>query len=314
MLKKILVTGANGLVGSAIRSISNNVNDFSFEFVSRKRCDLTKENEVRLLFERERPNYVIHTAARVGGVGGNLACPADYFYENILMNAFVLNFAAQFGVEKLIAFSSVCVFPSTMTLQEDRMHDGPPWGDNFAYAHAKRMVDVQIEALKKQHHVRNYTSLIPGNIFGTNDLYNIDHGHIIPSLIHKIYRAKYFGEKFIVWGDGQSLREFIYTDDLAIVCLKLLEMDNLPPRLIVSGEREYSIRDIVDILVDVSGYNGIVYWDTSKPNGQRSRPSDKTIFNSYFPNFEYTPIRTALHKSWLWFEKNYPNVRGIKGE
>lgn len=315
MAIKCLVTGSNGLVGSALQERVKKKwknKERLYTFVNRDIANLTYQNSVRRLFDRERPHYVIHTAAKVGGVGGNIAEPADYFYQNTLMNSFLLHYAAKFGVQKLIAFSSVCAFPTTLReLEEDKMHDGPPWEDNYAYAISKRNVDIFIRALKKQYGIKNYCSIIPGNIVGKNDLYDLKHGHVLPMLIYKIYKAKHFGEEFVVWGDGNSMREFIYSEDLAEICFQLLEMDELPERIIVSGEREYSIREVVDVLIRAANYKGKVHWDTSKPNGQRSRPSNKSVFRSYFPDFQFTPLEEMIYIAYSWFESNYPNVRGV---
>lgn len=309
MSKKILVTGSEGLVGSAIYKIDKKEND-TWIYVSRDYGgDLRNKDNVDLIFKTYKPDYVIHTAAKVGGIGGNEACHGSFFYDNILMNTYIIDAAMRYKVKKLLVFSSVCVFPDNLSvLQEDRMHDGPAYTSNFAYAYAKRMVDVQIQAYKKQYDVKNYCSVIPGNIFGKHDWYNIQNGHVIPSLIHKLYLAKQNNTPFEIWGDGQSLREFLYVDDVARILVNLLELDTLPDRLIISGDTQYSIRDIVNMLVKVSNFSGEVRYDTSKPNGQRSRQSDLSRLTSLF-DMKYTPIEEAIKISWDWFVSNYPNVR-----
>ena len=305
---KVLVTGSNGLCGSAIYEESLG-SDHDFHFATRSDGDLTKPEEVRNLFGCIKPDAVIHTAAKVGGIGGNEAMHADFFYNNILMNTNVIKNCIDFKIEKLLAFSSVCVFPDDLALlEEHRMHDGPVFDSNFAYGYAKRMVDVYIRAAKRQYGVKNYCSLIPGNIFGKHDMYSIEHGHIIPALMHKLLIGKETGD-FEVWGDGKSLREFIYVNDLAKILVGLLDKDDLPERLIVSGEKEYSIKEIVDMLVDISDFQQTVVWDTTKPNGQRTRPSSKEKFNGLFPDFEYSDVYESLKISWEWFKEAYPNVR-----
>jgi GDP-L-fucose synthase len=309
--KKILVTGADGLVGNSIRRLEDNYRDvYEFVFVTRQEADLTNDVDVDFLFASELPDYVIHTAAKVGGIGGNMAGHADYLHQNLLINAHVLAACHRYSVEKVLAFSSVCVFPDDLNvLQEDKMHDGPPFKANFAYAHAKRMVDVQIQALKSQHGVENYCSVIPGNIFGPNDMYNLEHGHVMPSLIHKMYLAKKDGTDFKVWGDGRSLREFIYVDDLAHVLMGLLQKQDIPDRLLVSGTQQFSIREMVDFLVEAAEFKGEVLYDADQPNGQRSRKSDTSRVESIFPGFQRTSVKDGVIKSYKWFEDNYPNVR-----
>lgn len=312
MSKKILVTGARGLVGSAIRRyVETHGSPHEWRFVGRQQVDLLNPKKVEFMFDTLGPDYVIHTAAKVGGIGGNMAGHADYFYENILMNTNVIHECHRHNVKKLLAFSSVCVFPDDVAiLREDVMHDGPPFSGNFAYAHTKRMVDVQIRAYKSQYGHLNWCSIIPGNIYGTHDLYNLEHGHVMPALIHKLFLAIKNQQKvFPIWGDGQSLREFVFSDDLADVLVKLLEYDVIPERLIVSGFEQHSIAELVSILVKCAGFTGRVEFDHSKPNGQRNRQSDHSLFKSFFPDFQHTDFNEGVAASYQWFADNYPNVR-----
>ena len=311
-MARILVTGSKGLVGSAIeRYVKCHNLGHKFIFINRSHGDLTNPIYVNAIFRDYKPEYVIHTAAKVGGIGGNMAGHADYFYENILMNTYIIHQCHLNNVKKLLAFSSVCVFPDDVAiLREDVMHNGPPFSGNFAYANAKRMVDVQIRAYKSQYGHENWCSIIPGNIYGTHDLYSLSHGHVIPSLIHKLFLAvKYNNPIFPVWGDGQSLREFILADDLASLLVQLITGDEIPERLIVSGYEQHSIADVVNTLVGCSEFKGRVEWDTTKPNGQRNRQSDLTLMKNLFPNFKHLPFKNGLELSYKWFCDNYPNVR-----
>ena len=306
---KILVTGSNGLAGNAIRRVSK-LSHHDFTFLTRKDCDLRIWGEVNPIIESVKPDAVIHTAARVGGIAGNEAMHADFLYDNLMINANVLKSCAINSVKKVLAFSSVCVFPDNLSsLEEDRMHEGPVFQSNFAYGYAKRMVDVHITALKKQYGIQNYCSVIPGNIFGSHDMFSIEYGHVIPSLIHKMYLAKKENKDFDVWGDGNSLREFLYIDDLADILLKLIELKQIPDRLIVSGRKQQSIREIVEILANISKFEGTIVWDETKPNGQRSRPTSKALFDRLFPNFKYTSVYDGLEETWRWFIENYSHVR-----
>lgn len=309
MSKKVLVTGADGLVGSAIKTIKDEYPELDFIFANRRAADLTQQAEVEDLFTHNKCDYVIHTAARVGGIGRNLNSPVAQYKANILMNTHVIDQAFQHGVEKLIAFSSVCVFPAAAPiLREDNMHDGPPFPAHWSYAMAKRMVDVQIDAYRKQHGV-NYCSVIPGNIFGENDNYNLDDGHVVPSLIHKAYLAKMQRTPLVCWGDGSPTREFLYARDVARACLELLLLEKeMPQRIIVSGEQEITIKELVEKICKEMEVND-VEWDTSKPNGQNRRPTDLTVFKKLFPTFKFTDIDEAIKNSVEWFDYTYPNVR-----
>ena len=308
-MKTILVTGGKGLVGSAVRDIQEQHPQYNFVFSGHKDHDLIKEEDVKRLFEETKPSFVIHTAARVGGIGRNLSTPAQQYYCNILMNAFVIHYAQLSGVEKLLAFSSVCAFPAgAESLHEDILHDGEPYPAHYSYAYSKRMVDVQIKAYKQQHNV-NYCSVIPGNIFGENDNFNLEDGHVVPSLVRKCFHAKQNGTPLQVWGDGTPYREFLYAKDVARACMELLEIDGkLPQRVIVSGEKETQIKDLVKLVCDATGYHN-VEWLTDKPNGQMRRPTNKGVFAETLPNFEYTDLETAMQNTVRWFADNYPNVR-----
>jgi GDP-L-fucose synthase len=310
MKKNVLVTGGNGLVGSAIQAVEKQYPDFAFYYATHQDADLIKQEEVKKLFDWIRPNYVIHTAARVGGIGKNLASPAEQFYHNILMNTFVIDEAYKHGVKKLLAFSSVCAFPDgAPVIKEEILHDGPPYYAHGSYAYSKRMVDVQIKAYRQQYGVK-YTSVLPVNIFGEADNYDLEQGHVIPSLIHRCQKAMEEGKPLQVWGTGIARREFCYAQDLARVCDELLRMNGeTPDLLIVSNSREYTIKEIVAKVCKAFNYNE-VEWLTDKPNGQLSRPSDTARFKKYFPDFNFTDIDEAIQKSVDWFKLYYPRVRG----
>lgn len=315
---KILVTGGNGLCGEAIKRKAA-ISSHTFEFINRSAYDLRKQSDVDNLFNNFIMKHgsigaVIHTAARVGGIGANLKYPETFLSDNLLMNTNMINNCIKWKVGKLFAFSSVCVFPDNLSLlEEDKINDGPVYGANFAYGYAKRMVDVHIRAARIQHGVKNWTSIIPGNIYGPNDMFSIEDGHIIPALVHKIFIAKRDNTPLTMWGDGLSMREFIYVDDLAEIILSLLDKDGLPDKVLISGRKEHSIREVVESLAKVAEFKGDIIWDTSKPNGQRSRPSSSEVLESIIPIEElkniYTDLEDGLFKTWSWFNEKYPNVR-----
>jgi GDP-L-fucose synthase len=304
---RILVTGKNGLVGRAIQEEA--MLEHHWSFVGRE-IDLTKEKEVESLFLAYKPDWVIHTAAKVGGIGGNLIGPANYFYENILMNSYMIHFAWKYGVKKFLVFSSVCVFPDGIPeLREDLLHSGEPFYTQFAYGAAKRAIDTQIRAYKQQYGIENYCSIIPTNILGKNDYYNLTSGHVVPSLIHKIYLAKRNKESLKVWGDGTPKREFIYANDLAKMLNKILLLDKVPERIIVSNNKQFTIKEVVEMLCRVAEFKGEIEWQTDKPNGQMARPSNTSLLKSLIGEPEFTNFEAALSESYKWFESHYPNVR-----
>ena len=305
----ILITGAKGLVGNAVRSIRNEYPEFKLYFSESHLDDLTDQNDVEELFKYVRPHHVLHLAAKCGGIQRNLNNPIQQLEDNLLMNTNVIRAAAKYDVEKLIAFSSVCVFPKKYeVLTEDSMHDGEPFEAHKYYAHAKRLVDLQIEAHRKERGV-NWCSLIPSNIFGKHDFYNLTLGHVVPSLIHKAFLAKQNNEPLHIWGTGVAKREFLYSEDLARICLELFRREEqMPQKMIVSSGEELEIREVVSKIQRLFGIKEIKY-DVDKPNGQLSRRCDLTLFNSIFPNFEFTSLDFALEESVRWFQENYPRVR-----
>jgi GDP-L-fucose synthase len=307
---RLLVTGGNGLVGSGLRYASklSDYMDIDFFFITRSDCNLLKKDQIDSIICDVRPDAIIHTAARVGGIGMNLSTPADQYYENIIMNTEIINSSFRLGVKKLICFSSVCAFPGNIDiLEEGKLHMGEPFPAHRAYAYSKRMVDIQIEAYNNQYKL-NYCSVIPGNIFGENDNFNLKNGHVVPSLIHKCYLSKTTGDSFKVWGTGEPMREFIYSRDIARACLDLLKSESLPQRIIMSGRTEHRISDIVHMICNhFSNHN--VEWLVDKPNGQMRRPSSKEIFDKNLPEFRFTDIDEALKNTIDWFVKKYPGVR-----
>ncbi len=298
---KTLVTGGYGMVGSAMESQIK---------LSRETCDLTNPKQTEALFRTIRPDGVIHCAGKVGGIGGNSNYKGEYFYDNLMINTNVIEASRRAGVKRLVAFLSTCVFPDNVSypLTVDQVHQGEPHFSNYPYAYAKRMADVQIRAYREQYGL-NYTSIIPSNIYGPNDNFNLDHGHVMPMLIHKLYLAKKNKTDFTVWGSGKPLREFIYSKDIAKIAEWALENYYDFDPLIVSGDEEISIKDLVGLLVDEFKFKGKVIFDETKPDGQYRKPSDNSKIKELLPDFEYTPLEQGIKETVSWFKENYENAR-----
>lgn len=306
-MKKILVTGKKGLLGSSIKRLSLNYN-YEFIFVGKEDYNLMDISNIKQMFLDIKPDYLIHTAASVGGIGLNLKHPSSQFYNNIIMNTNVIHESLMSGVEKLINFSSICAFPADAVLLNERaLHNGKPYPAHFGYAHAKRTADIQIEIYRKEYNV-NYCSILPVNIFGKNDNYNLETSHVIPSLIHKCYLAKKNNTKFQVWGDGSPKREFIYSDDLAKICLDMLSLEMMPQIVLASNSYEISIKEVVDKICNIFNYYD-VEWLSDKPNGQLSRPTDNSLLINTLTNIKFSDFDISLKESIDWFINNYPNIR-----
>lgn len=295
-----IITGGTGLIGSAF---SNGVK------LSSKR-DLRDYDKAKFAIAMYKPDVVIHCAAKVGGVGANMEFPADFFMDNIRMNTNVIQACHELKIPKLVSFLSTCVFPDKVEypLDETKIELGPPHQSNYAYAYAKRMADVQIRAFNKQYGTK-FFSVIPCNVYGPNDNFSLEVGHVIPMLIHKCYLAKKNRKTFEVWGDGTPLREFVYSKDVAnIVDLLIQKYEGTDP-VIISNPTEYSIKQVVDLIVEYMGFKGKVKWLTDKPNGQHRKPSSNAKLLSIIGDYEFTTLEKGLKESIEWFILNYPNVR-----
>jgi GDP-L-fucose synthase len=302
MKNKILITGGNGLVGSEF------IGDHYYKPTS-KEYDLKKTDDVNRLMLK-RFDSVIHTAGKVGGIGGNMNHKGEFFYDNIMINTNVIESARISGVKNLVSFLSTCVFPDNIEypLTEKKIHLGPPHFSNDAYAYSKRMVDVQIRAYREQYGL-NYKSVIPTNIYGPNDNYDIKNGHVVPSLIHKCFLARENKTPLTIWGSGKPLREFIFSKDVAVLSEWVLHNYNENEPIILSTSKEISIREVVDIIVKIMNFKGKVVFDTSKPDGQFRKPSDNSKIKNHLPNFKFTDLFDGLKETIEFFEKNYNILR-----
>ena len=297
---KKLITGGTGLLGSAFKEgikIGSEV-------------DLKNYASAHSIIAATQPDVVIHTAARVGGVGGNMKYPAQFFTDNMRMNMNVIDACYKLGVKRLACFLSTCVFPDKVEypLTEDKIELGPPHNSNFGYAYAKRMADVQIRAYNKEYGT-NYFCVIPTNAYGPRDNFNLEVGHVIPMLIHKCYLAKLNNTDFEVWGTGSPLREFVYSHDIADIIDLLIEKYDGNEPIIISNPIEYSIKDIVNMIVELMEFEGKIVWLSDKPDGQFRKPSSNNKLISIIGNYEFTPIELGLKYTIEWFLKNYPNIR-----
>jgi len=302
MRSKILVTGGNGLVGSEF------IGDQYYKPTSKDYNLINRDDTYRLMLKGF--DSVIHCAAKVGGVGGNMNYKGEFFYDNIMMNTNVIEGARLSKVKNLVSFLSTCVFPDQVgyPLTEKKIHLGPPHFSNDAYAYAKRMADIQIRAYKEQYGL-NYKSVIPCNIYGPNDNYDIKNGHVLPSLIHKCYIARENNTPLNIWGSGKPLREFIFSKDVAKLTEWVLHNYNESEPIILSTSEEISIREIVDMVVELMNFKGEIIFDSSKPDGQFRKPSDNSKIKHYLPDFKFTPIYEGLKETIEYFENHYNVVR-----
>ncbi len=313
----IIITGGSGLLGSSFKNILPNA-----YYPTRKELDLNNKNETKNYFNKfnefsvSKISAVIHLAGKVGGVKANTQYIADFYQQNSDINNNVISSCLYTDVPKLVCCLSTCIYPDekyvSYPLTEDQLHNGPPHESNFGYAYAKRMVDVQIRSINKQYSA-NYISVIPNNMYGENDNFDLENGHVIPALIRKIWEAKINKKPFFeVWGDGEVYREFTYAEDIAKAILYLLEINYSGGPLNIGCTREYKLKDVIDIICKELEYDGEIVFDTTKPKGQIRKPTSNTKFLSLgWKEENYTSFDVGIKKTCKWFKENYPNIRGI---
>ena len=307
----VIVTGARGLVGSEVINLSSDAIG-----IGSTDCNLTESAFLIENISNSHPNHrtVIHCAARVGGVKANTDYVAEFFDDNMKMNMNVLNNCKEAGL-KLVSVLSTCIYPDAdyvnYPLTENQLHLGPPHQSNFGYAYAKRMLEVQSRAYRHQHGC-NFISVIPNNLYGPNDNYNLDSGHVIPALIRKFYEAKIFGYNHVdIWGSGKPLREFTFARDAAKIILWIAENYDGAEPVNIGNTEKISIMALALMIAEEIGYDGGVNFDRSKPDGQYEKPSSNEKLKSLGWDGEYTPLREGLRETIKSFTGIYPNVRGL---
>ncbi|KAK2490155.1 hypothetical protein MC885_006588 [Smutsia gigantea] len=331
---RILVTGGSGLVGRAIQKVladGARLPGEDWVFVSSKDADLMDTAQTRALFEKVQPTHVIHLAAMVGGLFQNIKYNLDFWRKNVQINDNVLQSAFEVGVRKVVSCLSTCIFPdkTTYPIDETMIHNGPPHSSNFGYSYAKRMIDVQNRAYFQQHGC-TFTAVIPTNVFGPHDNFNIEDGHVLPGLIHKVHLAKSECPLPSTLGQVPCLRESLGLRWEEEVVAGTAPSDSCPlPKSAGSGSaltvwgtgkprrqfiysldlarlflwvlREY--REVEPIILSGTQF------DTTKSDGQFKKTASNGKLRAYLPDFEFTPFKQAVKETCAWFSDNYEQAR-----
>lgn len=266
---KIYVAGHNGMVGSAIVRELKKQGYNNLILKSHNELDLTNQADVEKFFASEKPEYVFLAAAKVGGIVANNSALADFMYNNMILEMNVIHSAWKNGCKKLEFLGSSCIYPrmAPQPLKEEYLLTGELEKTNEAYALAKISGLKYCEFLNKQYGT-DYISVMPTNLYGPNDNYHPEHSHVLPALIRRLHEAKINNQSEVVcWGDGTPLREFLYVDDLAELCVFLMNNYSGNETINAGTGKEITIKDLVNLVARVVGYNGTIKWDTSKPNG-----------------------------------------------
>ncbi len=314
-MKTVLVTGGSGLVGSAFKYIQSSYPEYNFVFISSSDVNLLDYEVVLSCFKQHSPDIIIHLAANVGGLYKNMSQPVQMLELNLLINSNVLRAAHESNVNRLIGILSTCIFPDSLAqsgipIDETMLHLGPPHPSNAPYAYAKRMLEVGCAGYSTQYS-RKYTCVIPTNIYGPNDNFNLEDSHVIPGLIHKCWIAKNTQSPFVVCGTGKPLRQFIHSHDLAHCIMGLIDSDDLHPTIIISPDPsiQVSIGYIGELIAQEFDYAHMLKYDDSKSDGQYRKTASNTLFRSLNPDYKFIPIELGIKSTIQWFISNYPNIR-----
>ena len=302
-MSRVLVTGGGGFVGS--RLVERLESKGHAVFAARRRdFDLTTMDGAARLFDETRPELVFHLAAEVGGIGANRANPGRYWYANLMMGAHVLEQSRLHEVEKLVIAGTVCSYPkfTPVPFHEDELWNGFPEETNAPYGVAKKAVLVGAQAYREQYGLRT-AYLLPANLYGPGDNFDLETSHVIPALIRKMVDSK--GE-VVLWGDGSPSREFLYVDDCVDGLVLAAERYEGADAVNLGTGVETTIRELAETIADLTGFEGEIVWDTSMPNGQPRRSLDASRAEELFGFRARTALRDGLVRTVAWYRAQAP--------
>lgn len=310
-MNKLLITGANGFLGKAVlREIEKN--SVCFDSISTFRSsqyDLRRIEGIKSVLSDKKPDTIIHLAATVGGIGANAASPGTFFYENLIMGTQLIEEARLSGVKKFVLISTICAYPkfTPVPFKEKDLWNGYPEETNAPYGIAKKALMIQLESYKKQYGFHGI-SLLPVNLYGPEDNFNLQSSHVIPAMIRKMHIAKENSDSNVtLWGDGSPSREFLYVEDAARAVRLATENYNSPDPVNLGSGMEISMKKLADMVKKAVGFEGEIIWDASKPNGQPRRCLDV----SKAKQFGFTANMTlpmGLEITYKWFQDHMKEI------
>ena len=300
---RTLVTGGGGFLGShLVERLREQGND---PFVARRvDYNLTRWDEAERMFADARPELVFHLAAEVGGIGANRANPGRYWYSNLIMGAHVLELARQHGVAKVVLAGTVCAYPkhTAVPFREEELWNGYPEETNAPYGVAKKSILVGAQSYREQYGT-NAIFLLPANLYGPGDNFHPTNAHVIADLIRKMHESS---EEIVLWGDGSPTREFLYVEDAAEAFALASQRYDGPQPVNVGAGKEISIRDLAELVAELTGFAGEIRWDESMPNGQPRRSLDASRAKELFGFEAKTPLREGLERTIAWYRAQAP--------
>ena len=301
---KIFVAGHNGLVGSSIIRNLESKNYDNVYWVRKKNCDLRNRVDVDNYFQQAQPEYVFLAAAKVGGIMGNKNYPAEYIYDNLMIQTNVIDAAYRNGVKKLLFLGSSCIYPkhANIPITEDQLLTGLLESTNDAYAIAK-IAGIRMCRAYREQYGFNAISAMPTNLYGPNDNFDLETSHVLPALMRKCHEGK-DTSSIILWGDGSPKREFLHVDDLAKACVFLMQNYDEADHINVGTGEDLTIKELVETIADVVGFKGEFIWDTDKPNGTPRKLLDVSKINSlgWYPTIG---VKRGIKLTYEWYLKKY---------
>jgi len=303
--KRVCVTGGAGFLGGFLVEELRRRGAEHIFVPLRSEFDLTRHGDILRLLETAQPDVVVHLAAVVGGIGANRANPGRFFYDNAMMGIQLIEEARLAGVSKFVALGTVCAYPkfAPVPFREDDLWNGYPEETNAPYGLAKKMMLVQLQAYRDQYGFDGIF-LLPVNLYGPRDNFDLESSHVIPAMIRKLMTARDTGETVVLWGDGSPTREFNYVEDCARAIALASELYNGGEPVNIGAGWEISMRDLADLVARHVGYEGEIIWDTSKPNGQPRRKLDVTRAQERFGFEAEIPFEEGIQRTVDWWEAN----------
>ena len=301
--KKVLITGGTGFLGSALARKIEARGAAAVIALGSKDYDLMRQSEVERMFDEHSPDLVFNLAARVGGIGANMERPADLYLSNLLIGTYVLEEARKRGTAKTVLAGTICAYPkfTPVPFQESALWDGYPEETNAPYGIAKKALLVHSQA-NRQQYGQNSIYLLPVNLYGPGDKFNEAVSHVIPALIKKCIEAKERGDtEMTVWGTGSATREFLYVEDAAEGMALAAELYDSPEPVNLGSGQEVSIKELAELIAKLTGFEGELRWDASKPDGQPRRRLDTTRAEKEFSFVASTPLEEGLRTTIDWY-------------
>lgn len=300
--KRILITGSSGFLGRHLVDLLQHQGCTQLALPRRSQYDLTKEAAIQRLYLELKPEIVIHLAATVGGIGANQANPGKFFYENLIMGTQLMEYARLNGVEKFVTLGTICAYPkfTPVPFKEESLWDGYPEETNAPYGLAKKMLLVQSQAYRQEYGF-NAIYLLPINLYGPGDNFDPFSSHVIPALIRKCLEAiRSHSSEIVCWGDGSPTREFLYVKDCAQAVVQATQTYNEAFPINIGPSLEISIKDLAELITQLTGFTGKIVWDQTKPNGQPRRAVDITRAKQCLNFAPKTSFYEGLQKTIAW--------------